>query len=305
MPFCDGVEYVIRKGWRYNKAGNKQIWNCGKCNIKFTKDDGFWKMKNTPETITEAIDLYEVGHSLAETKEHLWKHHSIKISEISVRNWIKKYSKRIEKYTDTLSPRVQERIHEDEVEFKVNGKKTYFWRAKESKTGFKFSGPVGRRSMENCQHLNLQIKKRCYKQMLDIKKNGKKKIRFVSDKLAHYKTTHGKLFRNVADITHGIPIKAKLKGLKYNNNVIECEHPDVNQRIKQMKGVDDIDFVECVLHLKDIMDNFARKRNRKNKTPAELAGINLDLGRNKTLGLIYVLKLLGLEEFIESNLANI
>ena len=125
--------------------------------------------------------------------------------------------------------------------------------------------------------------------MLYLKKKGKKKIKFVSDKLAHYKTTHSKLFRNVADITHGVSIKAKQKGLKYNNNVIECEHPDVNQRIKQMKGVDDLGFVECVLHLKDIMDNFARKRNRKNKTPAELAGINLDLGRNKTLGLIYII----------------
>ena len=63
-----------------------------------------------------------------------------------------------------------------------------------------------------------------------------------------------------------------------------------------------LDFVECVLHLKDIMDNFVRKRNRKNKTPAEMAGINLDLGRNKTLGLIYVLELLCPEEFIESNI---
>ena len=50
----------------------------------------------------------------------------------------------IENYTKKFSPKVEERIHEDEVEMKVNGKKTYFWRAKESKTGFKFSGPVGR-----------------------------------------------------------------------------------------------------------------------------------------------------------------
>lgn len=301
MPFCKGVEYVIRKGYRCNKLGTKQLWKCTKCQKKFTPDDGFWKMKNTPETITEAIDLYEVGHSLAESKDHLWKHHGVKISEASIRNWVKKYSRKIENYTDTLSPQLKERIHEDEVELKVDGKKTYFWRAKESKTGFKFSGPVGRRSMQNCQRLNRQIKKRCYKHMLDRKKEGKKKIKFVSDKLPHYKTTHNKMFRNVTDIMHGIPIKAKQKGLKYNNNEIECEHPAVNERIRHMKGVEDIDFVECVLHLKDAMDNFARKRNRKSKTPAELAGINLDLGRNKTLGLIYVLRLVGLEEFIESH----
>ena len=71
-----------------------------------------------------------------------------------------------------------------------------------------------------------------------------------------------------------------------------------------MRGTDDIDFVECVLHLKDILDNFARKRNRKNKTPAELAGINLDFGRNKTLGLIYLLGLLCPEDFIPSYSAN-
>ena len=93
-------------------------------------------------------------------------------------------------------------------------------------------------------------------------------------------------------------------GWRYNNNEIECEHPAVNERIRRMKGVEDTDFVECVLHLKDIMDNFARKRNRKSKTPAELAGINLDLGRNKTLGLIRFLEMVCPEEFIVSLVIN-
>ena len=258
-------------------------------------------MKNTPETVTEALDLYEGGHSLKETKNHLWKHHGVKISETSIRNWVKKYGKIITSYTETLPVKVKDRIHEDEVEIRVKKRKTYFWRAKDSKTGFKFSGPVGRRSMANCQRLNLQIKNRSYQYMLERRNSNKKKIRFVSDKLAHYKTTHNKMFRNVTEITHGVPIKAKQKGLKYNNSVIECEHPAVNLRVRQMKGVKDNDFAETVLHLKDVMDNFTRKRNGKNKTPAELAGISLDLGRNKTLGLIYILRLLGLEEFIESD----
>jgi transposase-like protein len=295
------VDHIIRKGYRYNKSGKKQLWKCTLCNKKFTPDDGFWKMKNTPETITEALDLYEVGHSLKETKSHLWKHHGVRISETSIRSWIKKYSKKITVYTETLPVKEEERIHEDEVEIRVNEKKTYFWRGKGSRTGFKFSGPVGRRSMANCQRLNRQIKKRSYKYMLNRKKAGKKKVKFVSDKLAHYKTTHNKMFRNTTDITHGVPIKAKRKGLKYNNNEIECEHPAVNARIRLMKGVQDNDFAEAVLHLKDVMDNFTRKRNGKSKTPAELAGISLDLGRNKTLGLIQILRLLGLEEFIESH----
>ena len=304
MPFCKGVD-VIRKGCRRNKSGKKQMWMCKPCNKKFTPDDGFWKMKNKPESVVEALDLYEVGHSLKETKSHLWKHHGVSISETSIRNWVKKYSRKISNYTETLPVKEEERIHEDEVELRIKKRKKYFWRAKGSKTGFKFSGPVGKRSMANCQRLNRQIKKRSYKHMLERKKAGKKKVRFVSDKLAHYKTTHNKMFRNTTNITHGVPIKAKRKGLKYNNNVIECEHPAVNARIRLMKGVEDNDFVETVLHLKDNLDNFTRKRNRKSKTPAELAGITLDLGRNKTLGLIYILRLLSPEEFIESFLRKI
>jgi len=296
VPFCKGVDYVIRKGYRYNKSGIKQIWHCNKCSRKFTPDNGFWKMKNTPETVTEALDLYEQGFSLEETSEHLWKHHAIKISPTAVRHWVVNYGRKIHRYAETLPVKVKERIHEDEVELRVKGKKTYFWRAKESKTGFKFSGPVGRRSMANCQRLNRQIKSRCYHEMLARKKANKKKIRFVSDKLPHYKTTHSKMFRNVTDITHGVPIKAKKAGLKYNNNDIECEHPAVNDRLRLMRGVDDIKFAEAVLHLKDDLDNFTRRRNRKKKTPAELAGISLDLHRNKTLGLIYFLRFLSPED---------
>lgn len=115
MPFCEGGGYVARNGLRYNKSGVKQRWKCAKCNRRFTEDNGFWKMKNTPETITEAIDLYEAGHSFGQAKEHLWKHHSIKISENSIKSWVRKYSRRIENFTNTLSPQVKGRIHEDEV----------------------------------------------------------------------------------------------------------------------------------------------------------------------------------------------
>lgn len=281
--YCGGGD-IVKRGKRYNKKITKQLYFCKVCSRKFTLDDGFWKMKNTPETITEALDLYEEGFSLQGTAEHLWKHHAVKVSAVSVRNWLMKYGEKIRSYTLTLSPQVKGRIHEDEVEMNIDGKKTFFWRAKDSKTSYKFSGPVGRRSMKNCMKLNKQIKEQCYEEMLKAKDKGKK-IKFVSDKLPHYKTTHNKLFRNVAGITHGIPIKAKREGLKYNNNVIECEHPAVNLRVRQMKFIENIDFVECVLHLKDAFDNFMRIKSN-GKTPAEMAGINVDLGRNKTLGLI-------------------
>lgn len=323
MPFCVGGvnnrDVVTRKGWRFNKGGfAKQIWKCNSCNRRFTLNDGFWKMKHSPETIAEAIDLYEVGHSLMETSRHLWKHRGVLVSPVSVRNWVKKYGKLISAFTQTFLVVVKKRIHEDEVEVCVNKKKRYFWRAKDSVSGFKFSGPVGRRTLENCMRLNRQIKKRCYECMLERKNDrqentsgdgddddavrhhlqqNRKLVRFVSDKLPHYKSMHNKLFRYVTKITHGVPIKGQKNGLRYNNNVIECEHGSVNIRIQHMHGADDLDFVQIVLHLKDALDNFTRRRNKKRKTPAELAGINIDLSRNTTLSLIYLFLHRGLEDF--------
>jgi transposase-like protein len=286
-PHC-GSDEVIKNGWRYNQSERKQRWLCSVCKNKFTYDDGFWKMKNKPETVAEAIDLYESGNSLDETANHLWKHHAIQISATSVRNWIIKYGQKIRSVTETMEVKKGKRIHEDEVEFKVNGQRAVFWRAKDAKTGFKFSGPVGRRSKENCMRLGMQIKKQCYKVMRNRKEEGKP-IRFVSDRLPQYRIVFNKIFRNVCHLTFGIPIKAKKKGLRYNNNEIEGEHPKVNLRIRHMRGVDNLTFIKSVLHLQDDLDNFTRYRNKKRKTPAERAGIKLDLGRNKTLNLIYFL----------------
>src|SRR3989338_7518230 len=52
MPFCKGVDCIVRNGWKYNKTGKKQRRKCTKCNKRFTEDNGFWKMKNAPETIS-------------------------------------------------------------------------------------------------------------------------------------------------------------------------------------------------------------------------------------------------------------
>ena len=61
-PQCNycGGGYIVKRVKRYNKKITKQLYYCK-----------FWKMKNTPETITEVLNLYEEGFSLQGTAEHL------------------------------------------------------------------------------------------------------------------------------------------------------------------------------------------------------------------------------------------
>ena len=95
------------------------------------------------------------------------------------------------------------RIHLDEVYHKVKGKDVYRWSAKDKDTKYRLYGKLTeKRDYETgAKPLFIHIKKLCYSQFLERKKLNKK-IRFVTDKLAHYKKGFKKYFRNVSDLTH-------------------------------------------------------------------------------------------------------
>jgi len=65
--FCGSMR-LVKCGLRYNKGGKKQTYKCKACGRRFSIDDGFSKMKNKPETITHALDLYFKGLSLEQLK---------------------------------------------------------------------------------------------------------------------------------------------------------------------------------------------------------------------------------------------
>ena len=139
-----------------------------------------------------------------------------------------------------------------------------------------------------------QIKKTCYKQILEIykkekhKKPKKKKlIIFVSDGFENYKNAFNKLFCYVAKLVFGIPIKLQKHGVKHNNNPIERYNGDIKDRTKTMRHFGSFEGAEYFLNLKHIIHNFVNPHmGLKGKTPAEEAEINLKLGRNKLLKLI-------------------
>lgn len=124
----------------------------------------------------------------------------------------------------------------------------------------------------------------CYSQFLERKRSSKK-IRFISDKLAHYKKGFKKYFRNVAELTHGVPIKAKKTGLKYNNNCIERDHQYNKQRCKLMRGFKKIKEANKILDFFDVHYNFIDRQIIKSKkqTPAQAAGFKKNLGTTYNL----------------------
>ena len=153
---------------------------------------------------------------------------------------------------------------------------------------------VEKRTVGKCIEFLGQIKITCYKQILERykqernkPKNKRKLTIFVCDKFENYRTAFNKLFYKVAKLRFGIPIKAKINGLKHNNNHIERYNQEIKDRIKIMRNFGSEKGAEIFLNLKHIIHNFVNPNMQlKGITPAEAAGINLKLGRRKLLNII-------------------
>jgi len=196
-----------------------------------------------------------------------------------------------------VKPKLKGRQHFDEKYVKVNGEDNYDLNCIDHKTKYISAHLfVEKRTIQKCKAFLGQIKITCYEQILQIYKKEKYKpkkkrklVIFVCDKFCNYKTAWSILFRRVAKLRFGIPIKAKKNGLKHNNNHIERYNGKIKDRIKTMRGgFGSFEGAEVFLNLRHIIHNFVNPHQQlKTRTPAEAAEIFLPLGKNKLLGLIH------------------
>ena len=187
-------------------------------------------------------------------------------------------------------------MHLDEKYVKVNGKDCYDLNCIDSVTKFVPAHLfVDKRTKNKCVEFLSQIKTTCYDQILNeyyLKKycrgNGDNRINFVCDKFANYKSAFTKLFYRTCRLTFGVPIACKKFNLEYNNNPIERYNGKLKDRLNAMRGeFKSFDRARDFMNLQHIINNFVNPHQElKGKTPAEIAEINLELGRNKLLKLI-------------------
>lgn len=90
-PKCKSKD-VRKRGFRINKIGEKQKYQCYKCKKWFVEDDGFKRMRYNKKDIARAIHLHNEGLSLFQVKDHLWQHDGVKVTRETINRWTKKYS---------------------------------------------------------------------------------------------------------------------------------------------------------------------------------------------------------------------
>ena len=113
-------------------------------------------------------------------------------------------------------------------------------------------------------------------------------IEFTCDKFANYKSAFMKLFYRVCNLNFGISIAYQKYGVKHNNNPIERYNGKIKDRIKSIRsGFKSFEGARAFMDLRRTIHNFVNPNQQLNgKTPAEMAEINLKLGRMKLFKLI-------------------
>jgi putative transposase len=230
-------------------------------------------MKASPQVITSAMQLYFSGESLRNVTTFL-KLQGVKITHVTVYNWIKKYIGLMEKYLEKITPQLSDVWRADEMFVKFKGDMKYVYALMDEDSRFWIAKQVSdSKYTEDVQPLLAKGKEVA----------GKKPKVFVTDGAQNYHEAHLKEFRTNQNPRTIHISSITLKG-EHNNNRMERLNGEIRDREKVMRGLKKMDTP--IIEGYKIYHNFVRPHQALDgKTPADIASITVE-GKNKWITLI-------------------
>jgi transposase-like protein len=270
--FCKS-QNIKKFGVRHNKNYDIQRFICSDCHKTFSLNIGFERMKHNPKAITTAMQLYFSGESLRNVTKSL-KLLGVDVVHGTVYNWIKKYTKLMEKYLDDITPQVGDTWRADEIFIKIRGNRKYLFAMMDDETRFLIAQEVAdTKNNHDAKHL--------FRMAKEI--TEKKPQKLITDGLPAYREAYLKEFYALEfpRVIHESHIT--LKGDR-NNNMMERLNGEIRDREKVMRGLKISNTP--ILTGYQIYHNYIRPHmSLDGKTPSEVAGIKVE-GDNKWITLI-------------------
>jgi len=274
--FCNSVD-LLKWGYRKTRSGKKPVFKCRTCGKRFVVDEGFLKSRHDPKIVTLALDLYFKGASLRKVTQHLAQFYGIKVSQVAVLKWIRKFSELIDAYTQTLTPQLSGVWNCDEMKTKmaheepINGERFYWlWNALDNGSRYLVASHLTRGRAHKDAHAFFEV----------AKKQAKRDPRvIISDGLDSYRGEYGS--NEVAHIAN-VGIRSHV-----GNHRVERLHNTMREREKVMRHLKRADSAEKILKGFRVYYNFVRPHmTLDGHTPAQEAAIPIQLGTNRWLDLI-------------------
>lgn len=280
--------------WTKRKTQNRgfiQRYKCKNCNKTFTCDDGFFRMRNHPNKITCAIDLFYKGVSTRKVQEHFQAFYPHNASHKSIYKWVVKYSKMISKFTDKLKVKTGQEIQVDEMEYhrreehrKRGVCKDWFIDSIDIHTRFMVASKyVKKREKTEIKEVLRKVKYKTEGYVTTITTDGLTAYENVVKKTWGYDNRKGKY-----KIIHNKVNASKGEGF---NLFIERLHNSIRERTKIFRGFHGgLESAQAIMKGIEIYYNFIRKHQAIEKCPYELATDLKLKENNKWLELIKLSK---------------
>src|SRR3989344_854913 len=223
-PQCEG-QNLKKDGTRKTTMGLKQRWMCQDCGKHFVNEP-VRKVKGNTDCIITAIDLYMKGVSYRGIADSIKQFYGLKVTHVTIMNWVNTYMKKIKTYVDGLKPQVGDMWHADEQFIKVKGKEQYVWNVMDNETRFLLaSNQKPTRGIADARETFQKAKTMA----------GKKALTVVTDGSFNYTNTVKKEFATYQNPQPHYR-NVSLKQHDSNNNTIERFHGTFRQRDKVMRG---------------------------------------------------------------------
>lgn len=259
---CDSSKIV-----KIGKSNGKQRYKCKECGKTFIDNGNFTGMRTQKHIIAVAMDLYFDGMSVRKIQRQIAYIFKVKVSQVAIYKWIMKYSTLVKEYVDTFKADLGTEWHVDETVIKVSGKQKWFWEIIDKKTRFMVAEHLSKsRKTEDSKILFKEAHKRAIK---------KPKLLF-SDGCFAYRKGFNLVFgdcNRTCKLIQNVGINGRT-----NQNVVERLHGTLKDMLRSRRGMVQNDTTKVMLNGWFVYYNFLRPHSALGgKTPAEVAGIKLDL----------------------------
>jgi len=275
--FCRSENYI-----KYGKKNNKQQYFCKDCKRKFVDNLYFERLKADPKIICLTLDLYFKGVSLRKICDHLKQFYELSVVHTTLLKWIRKYIIIMDEYVRQFRPQLSNIWNVDEMMININGEWHYLWNVIDDGTRFHLASVVSKeRKIADASKALRTAKKRSH---------NKRPMYVITDGLKSYnKAIEEEFFsyRNKSTHIGNVGIRGKKNGEDYfNNNLVERLQGTIRERNKTQRGLKD-PYSSFVRGHKLYYNFIKPHESLYNKTPAEIAGINLELEDNKWENLLH------------------
>ncbi len=270
-PYCNS-EDTIGWGKRQTKSGIKQKYRCRGCKKTFIEEKDFERYKGNGKITTAILDLYFKGLSLRQIQDHLKQFYDLSLDHSNILRRIQRYSKIIDDYVKTLKPELKDIWHHDEMKINAGGKWKWLWNIMDEETKFLITTKVSTKA-----------------RMRDTR-NFFRTAKETAQKEPEFLITDGRNPYNRAIIkempeTNHIRLTS-ITDKRSNNNNIERLNGTIQDRIKVMRGMQNLETAELMTSAFRNYYNFIRPHSTLGITPALKSGIGVDMEGNRWMKLL-------------------